>query len=162
VKRSFPGAAPARAQDTRDHSGTIVRLNADGSVPADNPLAGNSAYAPEIYTYGHRNIQGIVRHPATGEIWVTEHGPRGSDELNLIQPGRNYGWPDMSLGREYRTQEQFGELRAATSASPGPLSSSCPRWRRRASRWCRANATTPPGRATCWPAGCGHSASCAW
>jgi aldose sugar dehydrogenase len=71
VKRSFPGAAPARAQDTRDHSGTIVWLNADGSVPADNPLAGNSADAPVIYTYGHRNIQGIVRHPATGEIWVT-------------------------------------------------------------------------------------------
>jgi aldose sugar dehydrogenase len=103
------GATPERAQDPRDHSGSIVRLNADGSVPADNPFVGNPAYAPETYTYGHRNIQGIVRHPVTGEIWVTEHGPRGSDELNLIQAGGNYGWPAMSLGRDYRTQEQFGD-----------------------------------------------------
>jgi aldose sugar dehydrogenase len=105
------GATPARAQDPRDHSGSIVRLNADGSVPRDNPFVGNPAYAPEIYSYGHRNIQGIVRHPATGEVWVTEHGPRGSDELNLIQPGRNYGWPAASLGRDYRTQAQFAESR---------------------------------------------------
>jgi aldose sugar dehydrogenase len=105
------GANPERAQDTRDHSGTVVRLNDDGSVPEDNPFVGNPAYAPEIYSYGHRNIQGIVHHPSTGEIWVTEHGPRGSDELNLIQPGGNYGWPERSLGREYRTQEQFGESR---------------------------------------------------
>jgi aldose sugar dehydrogenase len=103
------GANPERAQDTRDHSGTIVRLNDDGSVPADNPFVGNPAYAPEIYSYGHRNVQGIVRHPVTGEVWVTEHGPRGSDELNRIEPGRNYGWPVASLGRDYRTQEQWGQ-----------------------------------------------------
>jgi aldose sugar dehydrogenase len=102
------GATPERAQDTRDHSGSIVRLNEDGTVPADNPFVGDAGIAPEIYTYGHRNIQGIVRHPATGDIWVTEHGPRGSDELNLIEPGRNYGWPVASLGRDYRTQEPFG------------------------------------------------------
>jgi aldose sugar dehydrogenase len=102
------GATPERAQDTRDHSGSIVRLNADGSVPADNPFVGEPGYAPEIYTYGHRNIQGIVRHPGTGDIWVTEHGPRGSDELNRIVAGQNYGWPEASLGRDYRTQEPFG------------------------------------------------------
>jgi aldose sugar dehydrogenase len=111
---------PERAQDTRDHSGTVMRLNDDGSVPRDNPFVGNPGYSPEIYSYGHRNIQGIVRHPVTGEIWVTEHGPRGSDELNLILPGRNYGWPAMSLGREYRTQEQFGtsERRRPEFAQP--------------------------------------------
>ncbi len=103
------GATPERAQDTRDHSGTIVRLNADGSVPDDNPFVDDPSYAPEIYTYGHRNIQGIVRHPATGDVWVTEHGPRGSDELNRIVAGQNYGWPVASLGRDYRTQEPFSQ-----------------------------------------------------
>jgi aldose sugar dehydrogenase len=102
------GATPERAQDPSDHSGTIVRLNADGTVPADNPFVGQAGYAPEIYTYGHRNIQGMVRHPSTGDIWVTEHGPRGSDELNRIVAGENYGWPVASLGRDYRTQEPFG------------------------------------------------------
>jgi aldose sugar dehydrogenase len=105
------GAQPDRAQDTRDHSGTIVRLNADGSVPSDNPFVGDPAYAPEIYTYGHRNIQGIIRHPVTGDVWATEHGPRGSDELNLIVAGRNYGWPVVSLGRDYRTQQPWSEAR---------------------------------------------------
>jgi aldose sugar dehydrogenase len=102
------GATPERAQDPSDHSGSIVRLNADGTVPADNPFVGQAGYAPEIYTYGHRNVQGIVRHSATGDIWVTEHGPRGSDELNRIVAGENYGWPVASLGRDYRTQEPFG------------------------------------------------------
>jgi aldose sugar dehydrogenase len=112
------GANPERAQDTRDHSGTIVRLNADGTAPGDNPFVGNPAYAPEIYSYGHRNVQGIVRHPVTGEIWVTEHGPRGSDELNRIEPGRNYGWPVASLGRDYRTQEQFGRREWPAGMAP--------------------------------------------
>jgi aldose sugar dehydrogenase len=110
------GAEPARAQDTRDHSGTIVRLNEDGSVPRDNPFVDDPAYAPEIYSYGHRNIQGIIRHPVTGDIWATEHGPRGSDELNRIIAGRNYGWPEFTLGRDYRTQRTFGEARR----EPGP------------------------------------------
>ncbi len=105
------GADPPRAQDPLDHSGTVVRLHDDGSVPEDNPFVGNPDYAPEIYTWGHRNIQGIVQHPETGEIWATEHGPRGGDELNRIEAGRNYGWPTASLGREYPTQEPFGETR---------------------------------------------------
>jgi len=115
------GATPERAQDTRDHSGTIVRLAADGMVPRDNPFVGNPGYSPEIYSYGHRNIQGIVRHPMTGEIWVTEHGPRGSDELNLIMPGRNYGWPAVTLGRDYRTQEQFGSSRRTHGEMTEPV-----------------------------------------
>ncbi len=106
------GAQPDRAQDTGDHSGSLLRLTEDGGVPPDNPFVGNDDYAPEIYSYGHRNIQGIVRHPDTGEIWATEHGPRGGDELNLIQPGENYGWPVVSLGRDYGSQEPWGEARS--------------------------------------------------
>ncbi len=105
------GAEPDRAQDTRDHSGTVVRLNDDGSVPDDNPFVGNDDYAPEIWSYGHRNIQGIILHPATGEVWATEHGPRGGDELNRIEPGLNYGWPAATLGREYGSQEPFSDDR---------------------------------------------------
>jgi glucose/arabinose dehydrogenase len=101
------GAQPPRAQDTRDHSGSVVRLNDDGSVPGDNPFVGNDDYADEIFSYGHRNIQGIIRHPETGAIWATEHGPRGGDELNLIEAGRNYGWPVATLGRDYRTEGEF-------------------------------------------------------
>lgn len=107
------GADPPRAQDTRDHSGSVLRLNDDGSVPDDNPFVGNPDYAPEIFSYGHRNIQGITRHPVTGEIWATDHGPRGGDELALILPGRNHGWPVVGLGQDYRTQEQFGDARRA-------------------------------------------------
>jgi aldose sugar dehydrogenase len=105
------GVTPARAQDRLDHAGSVLRLTEDGGVPADNPFVGDPAYAPEIYSYGHRNVQGLVRHPATGEIWATDHGPRGSDELQRILPGRNYGWPVVSLGREYPTQAPFGEAR---------------------------------------------------
>jgi aldose sugar dehydrogenase len=112
------GATPERAQDTRDHSGSVVRLTDDGSVPADNPFVGDPAFAPEIFTYGHRNIQGIIRHPATGDVWATEHAPRGSDELNRIVAGENYGWPVVSLGRDYRTQEQWGEARRRSGTTP--------------------------------------------
>jgi aldose sugar dehydrogenase len=102
------GATPERAQDTADHSGSVVRLNADGTIPADNPFAGQDGHAPGIYVYGVRNIQGIARHPVTGDIWAADHGPRGSDELNHIVAGANYGWPTASYGRDYRTQEPFG------------------------------------------------------
>jgi len=101
------GAEPPRAQDTLDHSGSVVRLNDDGSVPDDNPFLGNEDYAPEIYSYGHRNIQGIIQDPETGKVWATEHGPRGGDELNLVEAGQNYGWPTATLGRDYRTEEEF-------------------------------------------------------
>src|SRR5688500_18282713 len=75
-----------RAQDTTHHAGKVLRLRDDGTVPPDNPFVGRSGYRPEIYSYGHRNLQGLTTHPETGAIWETEHGPQGGDELNVIQP----------------------------------------------------------------------------
>jgi len=106
------GAEPPRAQDTNDHAGTVIRLAADGSVPGDNPFIGRADVLPEIYSYGHRNIQGLVVDPETDLVWASEHGPRGGDELNLIQAGNNYGWPDVGKGRDYRTEEIFGASRS--------------------------------------------------
>jgi aldose sugar dehydrogenase len=106
---------PGRAQDTRDHSGSVIRLNADGSVPQDNPFVGNNAFAPEIYSYGHRNIQAMTRHPGTGDVWVFEHGPRGSDLLHRVVAGRNYGWPDVTPGRHYRDQQPFSDTRTSAA-----------------------------------------------
>ena len=91
------------AQDLSNHFGTIVRLHDDGRVPADNPFAGREGALPEIFSYGHRNVQGMLVHPTTGDVWATEHGPQGGDELNLIQPGRNYGWPVVGFGVNYRS-----------------------------------------------------------
>lgn len=91
------------AQDLSNHHGTIVRLHEDGKVPADNPFVNQPGAKPEIWSYGHRNVQGIAIHPETGEIWANEHGPQGGDELNLIQPGRNYGWPVIGFGVNYRS-----------------------------------------------------------
>ena len=91
------------AQDTSNHQGTINRLNDDGSVPADNPFVGNPNFQPSIWSYGHRNPQGLVIHPETGDVWATEHGPQGGDELNVILPGLNYGWPVIGYGVNYRT-----------------------------------------------------------
>jgi aldose sugar dehydrogenase len=100
---------PERAQNPRDHAGSILRLREDGRVPDDNPFVGRAGYAPELYSYGHRNIQGMTRHPATGELWVFEHGPRGSDLLHRVEAGINYGWPLATRGRDYRTQKPFLE-----------------------------------------------------
>ncbi len=90
------------AQDPSDHRGTIVRLNLDGSVPDDNPFVGRDGFLPEIWSYGHRNPQGLVFDTETGMLWSTEHGPQGGDELNEILPGRNYGWPVIGYGVNYR------------------------------------------------------------
>jgi glucose/arabinose dehydrogenase len=90
-----------RAQELSNHAGTIVRLHDDGRVPADNPFVGRDSALPEIWSYGHRNPQGLVFHPETGQLWSHEHGPLGGDELNLIQKGANYGWPEISYGWEY-------------------------------------------------------------
>jgi glucose/arabinose dehydrogenase len=90
-----------RAQNTNIHGGKVLRLKDDGTVPPDNPFVGKAGFKPEIYSYGHRNLQGLAVHPDTGAVWETEHGPQGGDELNLIQPGKNYGWPVITLGREY-------------------------------------------------------------
>lgn len=91
------------AQDPTNHHGTINRLNDDGSIPEDNPFIGEDGIEPSIYSYGHRNPQGLAIHPQTGDIWSTEHGPQGGDELNRILPGLNYGWPVVGYGVNYGT-----------------------------------------------------------
>jgi glucose/arabinose dehydrogenase len=98
-----------RAQIGTDHAGSTIRLNPDGSVPADNPFVGDAAVRDEIFTLGNRNSQGMIVHPVTGDIWQSEHGPRGGDELNLIVGGRNYGWPIISHGADYRTGQPIGQ-----------------------------------------------------
>ena len=89
------------AQDPATHLGTVIRLNRDGSVPTDNPLVGQAGAQPEIYSYGHRNPQGMSIHPTTGEVWLNEHGPQGGDEINIIGSGENYGWPLLTHGEQY-------------------------------------------------------------
>jgi glucose/arabinose dehydrogenase len=88
-------------QDLTSRMGKVLRINTDGSVPADNPFAGREGALPEIYAYGLRDDQGMAIHPATGKLWTSENGPRGGDEINAIDPGRNYGFPVISYGREY-------------------------------------------------------------
>jgi glucose/arabinose dehydrogenase len=91
----------SRAQDPNDLSGKILRLRDDGTVPPDNPFVGRAGYRPEIYTLGHRMPLGLAINPATGEIWECENGPNGGDEVNILAPGKNYGWPVVSYGRFY-------------------------------------------------------------
>ncbi len=89
------------AQDTTNHNGTVMRLHDDGSVPDDNPFVGSNDVLPEIWSFGHRSPQGLAIHPETGDLWETEHGPQGGDELNRIEPGVNYGWPVIGYGVNY-------------------------------------------------------------
>jgi glucose/arabinose dehydrogenase len=90
-----------QAQDLSNHLGKIVRIEADGSVPGDNPFAGRAGMRPEIWSYGHRNIQAAAIHPETGQLWTVEHGARGGDELNHPEAGKNYGWPVITYGVDY-------------------------------------------------------------
>jgi glucose/arabinose dehydrogenase len=90
------------AQDPDTHGGKVLRLADDGSVPMDNPFVGREGYKPEIYSLGHRSSLGLAVHPVTGDVWQSENGPNGGDEINIILPGRNYGWPIVSLGRTYQ------------------------------------------------------------
>jgi len=90
-----------RAQDLGDLGGKVVRLRDDGSVPPDNPFVGRTDARPEIFTWGHRNPQGLTVHPETGQVWEIEHGPRGGDELNILKAGANYGWPLATHGIDY-------------------------------------------------------------
>ncbi|HIE92039.1 MAG TPA: PQQ-dependent sugar dehydrogenase, partial [Acidobacteria bacterium] len=89
------------AQDLSNHHGVTIRLHDDGRVPADNPFVGQEGALPGIWSYGHRNPQGLAIHPDTGDVWIHEHGPQGGDELNLVQPGLNYGWPVIGYGVNY-------------------------------------------------------------
>jgi glucose/arabinose dehydrogenase len=91
----------ARAQDPQDHGGKVLRLNDDGSVPADNPFVGEPTFLPEIFSIGHRSPQGLAEQPDTGAIWEHEHGPLGGDEINVLVAGANYGWPLVSYGTDY-------------------------------------------------------------
>ena len=91
------------AQDLSNHHGVVIRLNEDGSVPSDNPFVDRDGTLPEIWSYGHRNAQGLIVDRESGNVWITEHGPQGGDELNLIAPGVNYGWPVIGYGVNYRT-----------------------------------------------------------
>lgn len=87
------------AQNTNNHFGKIVRINRDGSVPTDNPFTDGDA--PEVFSYGHRNVQGVTVYPQTGDVWAMEHGPKGGDEINIIRAGANYGWPVITYGIDY-------------------------------------------------------------
>ena len=91
----------AQAQDLKSGLGKVIRITKDGKPASGNPFAGQANARPELYSYGHRNVQGIALHPVTGELWEHEFGPRGGDELNLVKPGKNYGWPVITYGIEY-------------------------------------------------------------
>lgn len=95
------------AQDPTNLIGSVARVQTDGSVPEDNPFVGHEENAPELWSWGHRNIQAADVHPETGELWTVEHGPRGGDELNRTEAGENYGWPTISYGIEYRGGEVY-------------------------------------------------------
>ncbi|MCU1338958.1 MAG: hypothetical protein JWO19_4539 [Bryobacterales bacterium] len=88
-------------QDPNTLGGKVLRLNDDGSVPKDNPFVGQAGHRPEVYTLGHRGTLGLAMHPGTGDMWQNENGPNGGDEINILKPGRNYGWPVVSYGRDY-------------------------------------------------------------
>lgn len=98
-----------QAQNLQSHLGSIVRLNDDGSIPRDNPFVGRANAAPAIWSYGHRNIQGMAFDPINNRVWANEHGARGGDELNLVQAGQNYGWPVVSHSREYATGQPVSQ-----------------------------------------------------
>lgn len=94
-------ARGGRAQETSSHGGKILRLRDDGTVPPDNPFVGRADYEPEIYTLGNRNPLGLAVHPATGDVWENENGPADGDEINVLEPGANYGWPLVGMGYDY-------------------------------------------------------------
>jgi glucose/arabinose dehydrogenase len=98
---STGGGGEQHPQDPASHGGKVLRLTPAGRVPADNPFVGREGYKPEIFTLGHRSTLGLAAHPQTGQIWQVEMGPNGGDEVNVLQPGGNYGWPLVSLGRSY-------------------------------------------------------------
>jgi aldose sugar dehydrogenase len=98
-----------RAQRPDDHAGSVIRLHDDGRVPQDNPFVGKPGWKPEKFDLGHRNQQGAALHPKTGMLWTHEHGPQGGDEINVIRPGRNYGWPIITYGANYGTGTKIGE-----------------------------------------------------
>ncbi len=110
--------AREQAQNKASHWGSVLRVTDEGKAPSDNPLQGQDNALAELWTWGHRNIQGLALDPQTGRVWANEHGPRGGDELNQIKKGQNYGWPLQTLGRDYRTGEEIGADALAEMAQP--------------------------------------------
>lgn len=108
-------AGRVQAQHLDSAFGKVIRIRPDGSVPPDNPFVGRPNALPEIYSYGHRNIQSATLHPTTGKLWVVEHGARGGDEVNVVEPGKNYGWPTIAYGVEY----SGGSIGQGKTAAPG-------------------------------------------
>lgn len=106
------------AQDRDNHIGAVLRITEEGGVPADNPFVGQAGVRPEIWTWGNRNVQGAALHPVTGELWAHEHGPRGGDEVNVLRPGENYGWPRITYGRTYMLNLPIGEGTEAPDVTP--------------------------------------------
>src|SRR5690606_40974471 len=90
-----------QAQDLNSGLGKVIRITTSGSPAPGNPFEGRADVRPEIYSYGHRNVQGLAIHPVTGDLWEAEFGPRGGDEINRIEAGKNYGWPTITYGIEY-------------------------------------------------------------
>ena len=123
------------AQDPNSQGGKVLRLKDDGSVPSDNPFVGRAGYRPEMYTLGHRSSLGLAMHPGTGEMWLNENGPNGGDEINILKPGANYGWPTSATGAPIRARG-----RTSGPATPASSRRSCTGCRR--SR-CRAWPSTP-------------------
>lgn len=106
------------AQDPTIHFGKLLRLNADGTAAADNPFVSNGEFLPEVYSVGHRNQLGMAYHPVTGDLWASENGPQGGDEINIIKPGANYGWPIVSFSRQYRGDWVSGETQRDDLVGP--------------------------------------------
>lgn len=107
-----------RAQALDDHAGKILRLTDDGKPAPGNPFVNDPKARPEVFSLGNRNVQGAALHPSTGRLWAHEHGPQGGDELNVVRPGRNYGWPVITFGREYGTGFRIGEGTEKTGVEP--------------------------------------------
>jgi len=110
-----------------DPAGSNIRLNDDGSIPQDNPFVADDDVLDEIYSYGHRNVQGMDLHPETNRIWQNEHGPNGGDELNVIYPGENYGWPESTYGTEYTDNSPIGQTPDETPQFKPPVTYWVPR-----------------------------------
>jgi glucose/arabinose dehydrogenase len=109
-----------QSQDLASHLGKVVRIHKDGSIPDDNPFVGREDVFPEIWSYGHRNVQAAAIHPETGALWLVDHGPQGGDELNAPEAGKNYGWPVITYGIEY-SGEPIGEGITAKEGMEQPL-----------------------------------------
>ena len=121
-----------KAQALDNHVGKTLRLKDDGTVPPDNPFVGRAGAKPEIFTYGHRNGYGLSIHPETGELWQAEIGPLGGDEVNVLVAGHNYGWPLVSMGRNYTGSLVVGQAVVRATAWTTRACSGCRRSARRA------------------------------